>query len=49
VVNIQLASEQLARLDTISKIDLGFPGEFYKEDGVKLANFGGFYDEVEKR
>jgi aryl-alcohol dehydrogenase-like predicted oxidoreductase len=49
VVNIELSNEQLARLDAISEINLGFPGEFYKEDGVKLANFGGFYEVVEKR
>jgi hypothetical protein len=28
---------------------LGFPGEFFKEEGVKMNSFGGFYDKVEKR
>lgn len=49
VLNVQLSPEQLGRLDKVSAIDMGFPGEFFKEDGVRLANFGGFYDRVEKR
>lgn len=49
VLRVQLNGEQLDRLDAVSSIDLGFPGNFYKEDGVRLANFGGFYDRVEKR
>ena len=49
VIGLQLSKEHLQRLDAISKIELGFPGEFYLEDGVKLANFGGFYNKVEKR
>ena len=36
-------------LDEVSKIDLGFPGEFFKEEGVRLNNYGGFYDRIEKR
>ncbi|MEO7310981.1 MAG: aldo/keto reductase [Chitinophagaceae bacterium] len=46
---VQLTDDQVNRLDAISDIELGFPGEFYKEDGVKLGNFGGFYDKIEKR
>ncbi len=49
VLNIELSEAHLSRLDAISTIDLGFPGNFYKEEGVRLANFGGFYDRVEKR
>lgn len=49
VIGLQLSKEHLQRLDAISKIEFGFPGEFYQEDGVKLANFGGFYNKVEKR
>ena len=48
-INIQLSESHLKRLDEISKIDLGFPGEFFKEEGVKNVTFGGFYDRVEKR
>ncbi len=49
VLDVTLTEDHLKRLDEKSKIDLGFPGEFFKEDGVKLANFGGFFDKVEKR
>lgn len=49
IVNLCLTNEHMDRLNKISKIDLGFPGEFFKEEGVRLNNFGGFYDRVEKR
>nr|MCU0336147.1 aldo/keto reductase [Chitinophagaceae bacterium] len=48
-VGLQLPAEALQRLEAVSRIDLGFPGEFYKEDGVRLANFGGFYNRISKR
>ncbi|MFD2874693.1 aldo/keto reductase [Mucilaginibacter ximonensis] len=46
---IKLSAGHLQKLDDASKIDLGFPGEFFKEDGIKMNAFGGFYDRVEKR
>lgn len=49
VIGLQLPASALQRLDAASQIDLGFPGEFYKEEGVRLANFGGFYNQIEKR
>lgn len=49
VIGLQLPASALQRLDAASQIDLGFPGEFYKEDGVRLANFGGFYNRIERR
>jgi aryl-alcohol dehydrogenase-like predicted oxidoreductase len=48
-VDIVLNDEQLKRLDEASVIPLGFPGDFFREEGVKLNNFGGFWDKVEKR
>lgn len=48
-INVSLTQEQLQKLDEVSKIDLGFPGEFFREDAVKMNSFGGFYDRVEKR
>ena len=48
-VDITIAPEDMKRLDEVSTIDLGFPGNFYKEDGVRQNNFGGFYDRIEKR
>jgi hypothetical protein len=48
-IDVALGDEQMKRLDTVSAIELGFPGEFFREEGVKTNTFGGFYDKVEKR
>jgi aryl-alcohol dehydrogenase-like predicted oxidoreductase len=48
-VDVKLSAEQLQKLDEVSKIDLGFPGEFFREAAVKENVYGGFYDKVEKR
>jgi len=48
-IDVVIPEEDMQRLDEASKIDLGFPGNFYKEEGVRLNNFGGFYDKIEKR
>lgn len=48
-IDVVLTEEHIKRLDAVSDFELGFPGDFYKEDGVRLGNFGGFYDRVEKR
>ena len=45
----KLSAEQMMRLNTVSQISLGFPGDFFNEDNVKLNSFGGFYDRVQKR
>ncbi len=47
--DMTLSDEHLKELDEASAISLGFPGDFFKEDAVKLNSFGGFYDRVEKR
>ena len=47
-VRLTLSPEQLERLDHASAIDLGFPGEFFKEEGVRKGNFGGFYDRIKR-
>jgi len=44
-----LNDDHKKRLDEVSSIPLGFPGDFFKEDAVKNNSFGGFYDKVEKR
>lgn len=49
VLDLHLSGEQMKRLDDISKTELGFPGEFFNEAGVKQNNFGGFYDKIIKR
>jgi aryl-alcohol dehydrogenase-like predicted oxidoreductase len=48
-IDVKLSDTQLQKLDEVSKIDLGFPGEFFREDAVRMNSFGGFYDRVEKR
>ncbi len=48
-IEVVLTADHIKKLDAVSDFELGFPGDFYKEDGVKLANFGGFYDRVERR
>jgi len=48
-IDIELTDVQLKKLNKASAIELGFPGDFFKEDGVKMNLFGGFYDRVEKR
>jgi aryl-alcohol dehydrogenase-like predicted oxidoreductase len=48
-IDVTLSDEHLKKLDEVSKINLGFPGEFFREDAVKMTSFGGFYDKVEKR
>ena len=48
-MDITLSDEQLKRLDEVSAISLGFPGDFFKEEAVRMNSFGGFYDRVEKR
>jgi aryl-alcohol dehydrogenase-like predicted oxidoreductase len=48
-LNLTLAAEHLNRLREISKIDLGFPGEFFQEDAVKNVTYGGFYDRIIQR
>jgi len=48
-VSVKLTPEHLKKLNEASAIDLGFPGDFFNEDAVKMNTFGGFYDKVEKR
>jgi aryl-alcohol dehydrogenase-like predicted oxidoreductase len=48
-VDTKLSSEHIQKLNEVSAIELGFPGDFFNEDAVKLNSFGGFYYRVEKR
>jgi aryl-alcohol dehydrogenase-like predicted oxidoreductase len=45
-LDVNLTREQLDRLDKASAIDLGFPGDFFKEEGVRTGNYGGFYNRI---
>jgi aryl-alcohol dehydrogenase-like predicted oxidoreductase len=48
-VDVMLSEDHIKRLNNASAIELGFPGEFFREEGVRMNTFGGFYDKVEKR
>ncbi|BAU56067.1 aldo/keto reductase [Mucilaginibacter gotjawali] len=48
-IDVILSDEHLKKLNDASAIELGFPGDFFKEEAVKTNTFGGFYDQVEKR
>lgn len=48
-VDVNLSLEHIQKLNEVSAIELGFPGDFFNEDAVKMNTFGGFYDKVEKR
>src|SRR5579859_1974856 len=49
MVDLVLAPDDLKRLDEASAIDLGFPGKFFREEGVRQNNFGGFHDRIIRR
>jgi aryl-alcohol dehydrogenase-like predicted oxidoreductase len=45
-VDLVLPPEDLATLNEASAIDLGFPGKFFREEGVRQNNYGGFYNRI---
>lgn len=49
MVDLVLPEEEVRRLDEASAIDLGFPGKFFREEGVRQNNYGGFYDRIVSR
>ncbi len=48
-INLIIPEEDLKALDAASAIDLGFPGKFFREEGVRQNNFGGFFNRIVKR
>jgi aryl-alcohol dehydrogenase-like predicted oxidoreductase len=48
-IDVSLTPQQIQKLNEASAIELGFPGDFFREEAVKNNSFGGFYDKVEKR
>ncbi len=46
MIDLLLPPDDLAKLNEVSDIDLGFPGKFFKEEGVRQNNYGGFYDRI---
>lgn len=47
--DVVLSQDDCKQLDEASAIDLGFPGKFFREEGVRQNNFGGFYDRIVRR
>lgn len=48
-LNVTLGADELAALDKASAVELGFPHEFLKTDGVKDVLFGGTFAQVHQR
>jgi aryl-alcohol dehydrogenase-like predicted oxidoreductase len=48
-IDLTLPQDDVNRLNEASAIDLGFPGKFFREEGVRLNNYGGFYDRIIRR
>jgi len=46
-LNIELSDKQLARLDEVSCIDLGFPHDFLQKDSINSVVYGGMKDRIE--
>ncbi len=46
MIDLTLPPDELNKLNEVSAIDLGFPGKFFKEEGVRQNNYGGFYDKI---
>ena len=46
---LTIPAEDMRHLDEVSAIDLGFPGKFFTEEGVRLNTYGGFFDKIERR
>ncbi len=48
-LDVELTPEQLARLDEVSLIDLGFPHHFLKQDTVRQIIYSGAFDQIDGR
>ncbi|MBI4852299.1 MAG: aldo/keto reductase [Acidobacteria bacterium] len=46
-LDLTLSPEQLLRLEEVSKIELGFPNEFFTKDMVKTFVYGGLKDQID--
>jgi aryl-alcohol dehydrogenase-like predicted oxidoreductase len=46
-LNIHLNDAQLAKLDEVSRIDLGFPHNFLAEDYIRDLVYGGTFDRID--
>jgi len=46
-LEFSLTAEQCARLESASRIDLGFPHDFLASDEIRSLVYGGTYDEID--
>jgi aryl-alcohol dehydrogenase-like predicted oxidoreductase len=46
-LDLRLNDAQLGRLDTASRVELGFPHDFYQRDMVKALIYGGLWDRID--
>lgn len=46
-IDLTLSPEQLLKLEEVSKIELGFPSEFYTKEMVKAFVYGGLQDQID--
>jgi aryl-alcohol dehydrogenase-like predicted oxidoreductase len=46
-IDLRLDAAQLGRLDAASRVELGFPHDFYTRDMVKALVYGGFADRID--
>jgi aryl-alcohol dehydrogenase-like predicted oxidoreductase len=46
-VDVQLTPAQIGRLDTVSKIELGFPGEFFTKEMPRSLSSGGMWERID--
>jgi aryl-alcohol dehydrogenase-like predicted oxidoreductase len=46
-LEVQLSTDQLARLNEVSKIEMGFPHDFFDREMVRAVAFGGMKDAID--
>jgi aryl-alcohol dehydrogenase-like predicted oxidoreductase len=46
-LDLKLPEEAIQKLNAVSQIELGFPHEFLKSDGVKEEAFGGLFEKLD--
>src|SRR4029077_1220145 len=46
-LEVQLSTDQLSRLNEVSKIEMGFPHDFFDREMVRAVAFGGLKDAID--
>ena len=47
-VEVSLTGDQLERLDSVSRVDLGFPHDFLSKPFIRDIVYGGTYDQIDR-